>query len=213
MASEIFTDPIVQAFHAWYKGHHKEGGGPPRMRWRGFETLKCPMDMIAYAEILQNLKPHVIIEGGTCSGGSALFLADVLTAMAIESDDYDPIVVTMDWDFDDNRPKHPRITYVTGDTLALETYKKVEDLVFHLSPKLLILDDGHSQEHVHEELELYMPLLVKGDYLIVEDTDLGGPWWGLEKWIGDNPGRLERDTEPEKFMMTFNPMGYWKVVA
>jgi cephalosporin hydroxylase len=56
-------------------------------------------------------------------------------------------------------------------------------------------------------------MLTRGDYLIVEDTNLGGPLWGLERYLAAQKGRFELDKVREKFLMTHNPRGYWKCVA
>src|SRR6266513_1695142 len=46
--------------------------------WAGVKTLKSPSDMWNYQEILQSLKPALVIEFGTRFGGSALFFAAVM---------------------------------------------------------------------------------------------------------------------------------------
>ena len=165
------------------------------------------MDLWIYQEIIYKLQPRYIIEGGTATGGSALFMATVLDVMNYGK------VVTIDWDANDYRPKHPRIQYVTGNTLDTETAQKVQDIVQGPGYRMLILDDGHDQDHVHQELKLYTPMLRAGDYLVVEDTNLGGPLWGLVRFLEENPGRFERDREQERLLLSFNPQGYWKCVA
>ena len=123
-------------------------------------------------------------------------------------------MVTVDWNDNDRRPSHPRLTQVVGDTLSQGTWERVrENLPEPCQGKVLILDDGHSRNHVEAELDLAMSLLVRGDYLIVEDTDLGGPFWGLCAWATRNPGRLMRDPEPERWLVTQNPRGYWEVIG
>jgi cephalosporin hydroxylase len=42
-----------------------------------------------------------------------------------------------------------------------------------IGPTLVVLDSDHSAEHVRNELELYAPLLRVGDWLVVEDTNIG----------------------------------------
>ena len=46
-------------------------------RWMGMTIHKCPMDMWVYQEILFETRPDLIIEAGTGSGASALYLAQM----------------------------------------------------------------------------------------------------------------------------------------
>jgi cephalosporin hydroxylase len=197
-----FCDDLTRQFHDHYRDP-----GPPRVTWLGVEALKCPLDLWIYQELITQLKPAVVIEGGTCAGGSALFMATVMDALGAGE------VITMDFDGDENRPKHSRITYVLGDTLKFETFQKVANLVGDKRPRMLILDDGHSHEHVAAELDIYHGLLEPGDILIVEDTDLGGPFWGLQAFFDKHPEReWVKLTEAEKLKLTFNPQGYWRCI-
>lgn len=205
-----FDNETVDLFHRLYKQSNETKDGPPRAYWKGYECVKCPLDLWVYQEIIYELRPEVIVEGGTCSGGTTLFLADVMDMFEI----LPGRIITIDWDRDDRRPRHERITQVVGNTLHEDTVSAVEGLVAGLSPLMLILDDGHSHEHVYEELTKYGPLLSAGDYLVVEDTDLGGPLWGLDKWLAEqDPERFVRDFSRERFLMTQNPKGYIKCVA
>lgn len=220
-SDQLFKKPLVASFHDDYRTSNVEGSpGPPWATWRGFTALKCPMDMWVYQEIITKFEIEIIIEGGTAGGGSALFMADVCEALNRGH------VISVDIDKNPDVPRHDRITYVQGDTLERSTLDKVlraiEDEALdsfstatQLNPdrakKMLILDDGHSHEHVYKELLLWAPLLNKDDFLVVEDTNLGGPYWGLQGFMltQDNDS-WERQEWCEKFLMTHNPWGYWR---
>jgi cephalosporin hydroxylase len=84
---------------------------------------------------------------------------------------------------------------------------------------LVILDSGHSKEHVLAELHAYAPLVRPGSYVIVEDTNLNGH--PVERDHGSGPAEaaaefLERndafvrDERRERLLLTFNPGGYLK---
>lgn len=203
---QIIPEPLVRDFHDFYR-RLSNSEGPPWVYWMGYSCLKCPLDLWIYQEILHEVRPDVVIEGGTASGGSALFLAHVMDALSWGH------IVTIDWDADENRPKHPRISYVTGNTLSTDVVNAVHRAVEGFTRKVLILDDGHSDEHVYAELCLYAPFLQPGDVLIVEDTNLGGPLWGLDKYLEENPGRFEREPKWERLRLTFNPEGYLRCIA
>lgn len=203
-----FHDEITATFHAHYRNQSSDHG-PPFVKWMGYDCLKCPLDLWIYQEILFDLKPDYVIECGTAGGGTALFLASVCESIG------EGWVLSVDWEANESRPKHPRISYLQGDTEDTSTAKYIRELVSGTShPVVLILDDGHAWEHVLAELELLTPILKPGDYLIVEDTNLGGPLWGLDKFLeGGGDRRFIRDPYRERLLLTFNPRGYLKCVA
>jgi cephalosporin hydroxylase len=47
-------------------------------RWLGSPISKLPFELFLYQEMIYEIKHDVIIESGTFSGGSALFLASML---------------------------------------------------------------------------------------------------------------------------------------
>ena len=68
---------IVDNFHKLYWESVNFGRGIGNVKWRGVEIAKYPTDLWVYQEILNEIKPDVIIEAGTYKGGSALYLADM----------------------------------------------------------------------------------------------------------------------------------------
>ena len=73
-------DQVVEAFHRLYYDSGYSGGTWADTRWFGTRTLKCPLDLWIYQEILHELAPDLIIETGTAEGGSGLFLATLCEA-------------------------------------------------------------------------------------------------------------------------------------
>jgi cephalosporin hydroxylase len=82
-----------------------------------------------------------------------------------------------------------------------------------------ILDSDHSKAHVLRELEAFLPLLNKGDYLVVEDSCVNGhpvrpefgpgPYEALEEFMARHPGQFLHDrAREEKFGFTAAPNGY-----
>lgn len=186
------------------------------MTWRntwfmGHAILKCPLDLWLYQEILHAVRPAVIVETGTAFGGSALYFAslcDLLDNGRVISIDVEPRA---------GRPAHPRITYLAGSSAAQDVIRQVTAAIGRAAPVLVVLDSDHRREHVLAELEAYGPLVTKGSYLIVEDTNLNGhpvepdhgpgPLEAVETFLSGHP-EFAHDAAMDKFLLSFNPHGY-----
>lgn len=180
--------------------------------WFGVPVQKIPSDLFIYQEIINEVKPDVIIETGTKYGGSALFLAHLLDILKNGK------VITIDI-VKEKVPKHKRILYLTGSSVSDEIISKVELLIKNKKKVMVILDSDHHKEHVLKELKIYSKFVTKGSYLILEDTNINGypvlPNWGLGpmealKEFLKHEKRFFIDSSREKFYLTFNPKGYLK---
>lgn len=173
--------------------------------WLGATAIKSPLDLFIYAEIIHTFRPDVIVEGGSAGGGSTLFMATVMDAL-----DHGRIV-SYDISKNERLPTHPRIEWMLADTLSEDARASVGAAFSGAERRMLILDDGHDQDHVATELRNLALYLRKGDWLIVEDTDLGGPYWGLRRFLATEPeGSWVPQAWCEKYLMTHNPRGYWR---
>lgn len=186
------------------------------MTWRntwfmGHAILKCPLDLWLYQEILHAVRPAVIVETGTAFGGSALYFASLCDLLD------NGRVITIDVEPRASRPAHPRITYLSGSSAAPDVIRQVTAAIGRAAPVLVVLDSDHRREHVLAELEAYGPLVTKGSYLIVEDTNLNGhpvepdhgpgPLEAVETFLSSHP-EFAHDTAMDKFLLSFNPRGY-----
>ncbi|MES9673080.1 CmcI family methyltransferase, partial [Bacillus pseudomycoides] len=66
---------FIQAFH---KHYYDSLVWAENTEWLGTPIYKCPLDLFLYQEIIYQIKPDLIIECGTHSGGSALFFSSML---------------------------------------------------------------------------------------------------------------------------------------
>jgi cephalosporin hydroxylase len=192
-----------------------------KLSYRGVRTLKYPLDMWNYQELIFENDIHWVLETGTRHGGSALYFADLLASGEREGK-----VVSIDvthYAIHESVPAHPRIQLLLGDSAAPEMVESIKQLIpdSRRHGMLLILDSDHAAAHVSRELNALVPLLRHGDYLIVEDTvvnghpvrpDFGpGPYEAIEAYVAEYPERLTADTEREsKFGSTFAYRGYYK---
>ncbi len=179
----------------------------------GIRTQKNPLDLWVYQEILWETKPDLIIECGTAEGGTTLYLANILDLIGWGK------IVSIDA-VNCSRPTHPRIEYITGDTLdpAIAQSVWLRAKTRNFGRVMVILDDDHGCDHVIEELKWYGPMVTKGQYLIVEDTNINGhpvltgfgagPYEAVEQYMAMRSDEFVVDKSREKFLITQNPNGY-----
>lgn len=166
-------------------------------------------------EIIYELKPDLIIETGTFKSGSAMYYCHLMDLIG------NGIVITIDIEFRENRPTHPRLRHILGSSTDEGVVREVEKECIGKKTVLVSLDSDHSKEHVFNELIAYKDFVTNGSYLIVEDTALHGnpihpegiedPMGALEKFMGENK-EFEIDRSREKFLMTWHPKGFLKKI-
>jgi len=181
----------------------------------GVLTRKCQLDFWIYQEIIFELKPDVIIECGTASGRSALFLSAVFDLVN------NGRVITIDIEDVKGRPQHKRIKYLLGSSTSEETIREIRRLIGDKDKVMVILDSDHRKEHVLNEMRIYNKFVTKGHYLIVENTNINGhpvaleygpgPMEVAEEFLKENKNFIV-DKSKEKLYMTFNPKGYLRKV-
>ena len=183
-----------------------------RVRWMGHFVLKNPFDLLVYQEIIFDTKPDVIIETGTALGGSALFFAHMLDLLG------NGMVVTIDFEhYPEVLPKHPRIKYVVSPSTGILARMYLDSLNLKDKKVMVILDSDHTKKNVLKELDVYAPMVSKGCYLIVEDTNVNsnpvlpehgpGPKEAVDEWLPKH-SEFENDVEREKFFVSSAKGGF-----
>lgn len=204
--TEEVSHAIIDSFHhLLYNTHTWQ-----RTLWRGVPVQKLPSDMFLYQELIYLTRPDFIIETGTAHGGSALFFADMLELVG------HGMVLTIDINFEPDRPTHPRIAYVSED--SIEMFDEIKNTV-QGRKALVSLDSDHNKEHVLKEMELYSTLAT--EYLVVEDTNIGhpidieqvkeGPMEAVTEFLKTHD-EFEIEPMAHKFLVTFNPNGWLRRV-
>ena len=201
---------VIRRFHQIYYDLNYHGGGWKDTRWMGANVYKCPLDLWIYHEIVFSLRPDVIVETGSADGGSGLYLASMCDLT------HNGFVLSIDIEKKE-RPTHPRLLFMQGDTSKPESLDAVKKFILPDSKVMAILDSEHTKDHVLAELNLFAPLVTPGQYLIVEDTNINNnpvvPMWGpgpneaLGEWLPGHPD-FQVDGEKHKFLLSFNPGGY-----
>lgn len=184
-------------------------------RWLGRAVPRLPTDLFIYQEIVASIRPDWIIETGTRSGGRALFLASICDLI-----DHGH-VLTIGSNANDDRPEHPRISYLNGQPLDEDVLHQVGDRVGPDAHGLVILGIPASAARVVAEFDAYCGFVSEGSYVIVEDTIVNGhPVWPsfgpgpmeAVKQITNRRANFAPDPTMEKFGITFNPHGFLKRV-
>jgi cephalosporin hydroxylase len=192
-----------RAYHFWF--YHNAVWD--RTSWMGVDTQKIPSDMWNYQEILFSLRPSLVIEFGTCRGGSALFFASVMRQIG------NPFkVVSVDID-------HSQTSALTKSDPDIEllnmssTDDRVKARLLEVrhqrpGPAFAILDSDHSKKHVLAEMLSLRGVLTSGDYLVVEDAHFNGhpvvrshgpgPFEAIEEYSQQFPRDYRHDTQREK---------------
>ena len=125
------------------------------MKWKGLNLFKTSNDLILYMQILSEIKPSLIIEYGSGSGGSALWLADIASTI------YDDFKI---YSYDIVKPdlKHNKIKFEKIDLDKDFPVLKKDNV------RKMVIEDAHVNiENVLLETDKF---LNTGDYLIVEDS-------------------------------------------
>lgn len=197
---------LLDAFHrVWYASSHTHG----MTFYEGTPTLKNPLDLWIYGEIIFDLKPTLIVETGTAFGGSALYYARQLDRVGAGK------VLSIDVEAAETLPQHPRVTHVTGSSTDPQIVNAVKAIA-RTHPRVMIsLDSDHSRSHVIAELLAYAEIVTPGQFLVVEDTNINGrpvdvdwhegpgPGPAVDEWLPRHP-EFESAAMAERYMLTFN---------
>jgi len=201
-------------YHLWYYNT----GVWQQTTWMGVQTYKSPMDMWNYQEILYFLKPSVIIEFGTWKGGSALFFSSVMQQIGRPY-----VVISVDITesrISEQTKSDPNIRLLTMSSAAPEVRQTLLALRHdYPGPAFAILDSDHSKQHVLAEMTNLRDILVAGDYLVVEDSNINGhpvaksfgpgPYEAIQEYFRMFPHDYEHDFDRErKFGFSFAPNGF-----
>jgi len=203
--------------------------------WLGRPIIQYPQDIVAFQEIIWEVKPDLIIETGIAHGGSLILSASMLTLLEATGEIETGRVLGIDIDIrSHNREaieKHPlssKITMFEGSSIDSDMIKKVKEFAKQGKKILISLDSNHTHDHVLAELNAYADLVSVGSYCIVFDTVIEDmpensfpdrPWdkgnnaktavWEFLK--SNNNFEIDKSIE-NKLLITVAPDGYLKRV-
>jgi cephalosporin hydroxylase len=204
------------AFDPMFLANYQEG--VMRFKYRGIECLKSPIDLAIYSRLIWDLRPGSIIELGSNKGGSALWLADTMSAYNLPGR-----VISIDVQ-PPTFPPHERLRFLEGDVSTLGLALTEPFLASLPRPLLMIDDSSHLYGHVLAVLDFAEGHLSIGDFLVIEDGNLdelglseqfnGGPNRAIREFL-ERSSRFEIATEYCDMFgtnATYNPNGYLRVI-
>lgn len=182
--------------------------------WLGRPIIQFPQDIVAFQELVWQVRPDLIVETGIAHGGSLVLSASLLGLLdltdAIASGQMlDPRVskrrvIGIDIDIRPHNKRlieaHPmasRIHMIQGSSTDQSVVSQVRALATEQARVMVCLDSNHTHEHVLAELEAYAPLVSLGSYCIVWDTiveDMPKSMFSNRDWgPGDSPKTAVRE--------------------
>jgi cephalosporin hydroxylase len=181
--------------------------------WLGHRVGNCPTDLLAYQDLIAEVKPEWVIETSTDGGGRGLFLATVCELL-----DHGQ-VLSINPRERAKYPQHARLRYLKGNPIDESTVGQVHEIVGETPTALVILGSRRGAWHMFEEFQAYSPFAPVGSYVVMMDTILNGnpvlPEFGAGpaeavKKILRSRTDFVPDPTVEKYGLTFNPGGFLK---
>ena len=205
--------------------------------WLGRPIIQYPQDIVAFQELVFNVRPDLIVETGIAHGGSLVLSASLLALLDV-MDGLDPRqskrkVVGVDIDIRphnrqalDQHPLRFKMELIQGSSIEPSIIEQVRSHAKDCSKILVALDSNHTHDHVLAELNAYADLTSIGSYCIVFDTcvedlpagsSLDRPWdvgnnpkTALHQWLKSHPEfEIDKDID-NKLLISVAPDGYLK---
>ncbi len=158
------------------------GGLARTLTWKGLPLFKTTFDQVLYSMLIWELKPTLIVEIGSGTGASAIWLADLLRMFGISAR-----VVTFDNQVLDL--VYEGVEYVRGDCRTIDSDFD-RSIVARNTGATLLIEDAHC--NVAGVLEYFHPVMKRGDYTVVEDSLTKRAV--LKQWTEDHPDAYLVDT-------------------
>jgi cephalosporin hydroxylase len=193
--------------------------------WMGLPIIQMPEDIVLTQEIMWNTKPDVIIEAGIAWGGSLAMYAAFQQLQGFGRTYGIDVTIP-----DHNREAilgisvADRITLIEGSSTDPLVFTRIANEIPSDSNVMLVLDSNHTHEHVRSELELWSPLIKKGNYIIVSDTIVesiplqthrprpwgpgNNPMTGMQEFLKNNSRFTFDNMYSKRAINSFNPNGY-----
>ena len=225
MIDRLESVAVVKEREAAADAFHKHYYEPAHFtRYLDLPLWKSPTDVFVLQEVLHEVQPDLVIETGTAYGASALWMAhffdragkgEVVSIDLVKGDQFQGTKL----------PSHDRITFLRGtSSVDPAAVNYATERAQQADKVLVILDSDHSQAHVHAEMCAYAPLVTRGSFLIVEDTNCNGhpvfpehgpgPYEAVDQYLAEpHEERFNFDHRWRKYLFSFHAHGWLRRVA
>mmetsp|Transcript_20488 Transcript_20488/g.35217 ORF Transcript_20488/g.35217 Transcript_20488/m.35217 type:complete len:364 (-) Transcript_20488:592-1683(-) len=213
---------------AWYK-YYNDRGLYKRTMWAGAQSLQPPLDAWILQEIVFEVKPDLIIEIGTFTGGSAVFFSHMMeiynTNARILTFDIRDVYQNYLSETRGPCPKciaanetslWKRVDFVQGDANTPENRALCRDRASKAKTVLVNIDGQHLYEDIKRDIENFHDFVTPGSYMIVQDTHLTRLYdhkpyahKACEEFIATHPDWY-MDRDREYLVISAHPMGFLK---
>ena len=138
----------------------------------GVSSMKGPIDIVLYEQLLGLVQPQTVFELGSLFGGSALSIANTLKMQGCKGHVYS---VDIDLSLLDPRVKDLKpdnLTFIEGDMYKIEEVFPPSTLE-SLAHPWVVIEDAHANSL--GVLEQFHKFMKEGDYIVYDDTDPEAP--------------------------------------
>lgn len=154
------TDIPLEATLAHMKGRYF-------IHHRGCTVMKTADDQAILKELLAHVRPATVIELGTFTGGTAVWMADMLKLEGVTSSIYSMDINSAIIEDRVKEIKPENVTFLQGDSNKIaDTFSA--NFLKGLPHPWVVIEDAHV--NIFEVLEHFLGYMEVGDYFMVEDT-------------------------------------------
>jgi cephalosporin hydroxylase len=154
--------------------------------WLGAQFQASPQDAFIFQQLIWKIKPDLIIDLGTNTGGSALFFASIMsfytdegTVLTIDVKPFSGNWVSKDRllcrdcvNPSDNKLWKKYVQFIQGSTTDPQVIAKVNKYVLNSKTIFVSQDASHACDIVYQDLLNYAPFVSVNSYIVVQDTKL-----------------------------------------
>jgi cephalosporin hydroxylase len=160
-----------------------------RTRWLGQVIETTPGDLVAYQELLADVRPDWVVDVGTGTGARAHFLATICDLLGHGR------VVTIGERRPADLPDHPRLELVTGRPHQPDGFAAVRAVTGDDARALVVLGEWKGHRRTVAAFAGYQSLVPIGSYVVVEGTVVNGHpvWTGFGPGPSEAVGEIVRD--------------------